>query len=98
MGVVVFVLMIIAQYFSMKLPKLLQKHDQKKNKVKTKDYANKQSDNPMDNMDSMNLMMVVMIGVLAISWPLGMSFYWLVSSCVRMIQNVVIQKFFINKQ
>ena len=99
MGVVTFVLMIVAQYLSTKLPKLLQKQSQKKNKVKTKEYANdNKKEGPMDNMESMNIMMVAMIAVLAINWPLGMSFYWLVSSCVRMVQNVVIQKYFIDKK
>lgn len=97
-GAVVFILMVAAQYLSMKLPKLLQKQQQKKEKIKTKDYANKKSDNPMDNMDQMNVMMVIMVAIFALNWPLGMSFYWLVSSCVRIIQNIVVQKFFMNKK
>ena len=97
MGVVIFVLMVIAQFMSVKLPQILQKQTNKKLKIKTKEYAKEKSDNPMQNMDQMNIMMVVMVAFFAINWPLGMSFYWLVSSCVRMIQNVVIQKYFINK-
>lgn len=96
MGVVVFVLMIIAQFLSVKLPQILQKQNLKKSKVKTKAYANKDND-AMNNMDQMNIMMVAMIAFFAINWPLGMSFYWLVSSCVRMIQNIIINKYFIQK-
>ena len=49
-------------------------------------------------MGSMNMMMYMstgMIAIFAINWPLGMSFYWLVNSLARVIQNIVIHKFFI---
>ena len=52
-------------------------------------------------MGSMNMMMYMstgMIAILAINWPLGMSFYWLVNSVARVIQNIIIHKFFIKDQ
>lgn len=93
----IFLLMALAQFFSMKLPQIMQKRRKAKMNIKTKDYANpKAGQNSMAN--SMNSMMYVSLGMIvifAINWPLGMSFYWLISSISRIIQNVVIQKFFI---
>lgn len=97
MGVVIFILMILAQFLSVQMSKILKKQNDKKNKVKTKEYAKSKNDDAMGNMDQMNIMMVAMIAVFAIGWPLGMSFYWLVSSVVRIVQNIVINKYFINK-
>ena len=37
----------------------------------------------------------VLNAVFALMWPLGMSFYWMVSSIARIIQNFIIDKFFI---
>lgn len=96
--VVIFVLMIIFQFISMKIPQILQERMKKKSKVKTKDYANKDKKNGFSS--SMNTYMyfsVVMIAFLSFTWPLGMSFYWLVSAVTRVIQNIVIQKFFIKE-
>lgn len=94
--IIIFVLMAACQFLSMKLPQIMQKHKAKVNKVKTKDYANANSSNAA--MNSMNSMMYVSLGMIvifALNWPLGMSFYWLISSLTRIIQNIVIQKFFI---
>lgn len=53
-----------------------------KNHVKEKKYAEPKNA-PKGMMGSMNMMMYMstgMIAILAINWPLGMSFYWLVNS------------------
>lgn len=96
----IFLLMIVFQFASMKFPQWLQKQREKKNHVKRKEYAEpKKSETGLAG--SMNMMMYVslaMIAMFAINWPLSMSFYWLVSSVARIIQNLVINKFFIKDQ
>lgn len=96
----IFLLMVVFQFVSMKFPQWQQKQRDKKNHVKRKEYAEpKNSDNGMAG--SMNMMMYASLGMIvifAINWPLSMSFYWLVSSIARVIQNIVINKFFIKEQ
>lgn len=98
--VIIFLLMVIFQFISMKFPQWLQKHREKNSNVKRKKYAEpEKKGNGMAN--SMNMMMYVslgMIAIFAINWPLSMSFYWLVSSIARVIQNIVINKFFIKEE
>lgn len=87
--IIVYVLMIVFQILNMKLPQWLQKWQQRKNGVKEKKYARKDESNPM--MGSMNMMMyftTAMIAVMYISWPIAMTFYWMVSSVIRSIQQV----------
>lgn len=95
--VVIFVLMVVFQLLSFKMPQWLQKHRKSLANVKEKKYAEpKKAGSGM--MGSMNMMMYMstgMIAIFAINWPLGMSFYWLVNSIVRVVQNIVIHKFFI---
>lgn len=92
----IFALMVLFQFLSLKFPQWLQKWKKKKNNVKEKKYA--QPDTKGSGMmGSMNMMMYVSTGMIAwlgFTWPLGMSFYWLVSSIVRIIQNIVINQFF----
>lgn len=93
---VIFVLMILVQILSMKYPQWAAERKKKKANVKEKKYAQTETKSGM--MSSMNTMMMVsvgMIGFLSINWPLGMSFYWLVSAGARVIQTIIIDKFFI---
>lgn len=95
--VVIFVLMVVFQLVSFKLPQWLQARRKKKSNIKEKKYAEPKNA-PKGMMGSMNMMMYMstgMIAIFAINWPLGMSFYWLVNSVARVIQNVIIHKFFI---
>lgn len=92
--IIIFLLMILFQFVSFKLPQYLAKH--RKSNQKTKDYAAPQKKGGMAG--SMNMMMYVSLGmivVLSINWPLGMSFYWMISAFTRIVQNLVIQKYFI---
>lgn len=94
--IVIFVLMVIFQLVSFKLPQWLQKSRKKNSGIKEKKYAEPKSQ-PKGMMGSMNMMMYMstgMIAIFAINWPLGMSFYWLVNSIARVIQNVIIHKYF----
>lgn len=95
--IVIFVLMVLFQLISFKLPQWLQARRKKKSHVKEKKYAEPKNQ-PKGMMGSMNMMMYMstgMIAIFAINWPLGMSFYWLVNSLARVIQNIVIHKFFL---
>lgn len=95
--IVIFILMVLFQLISFKLPQWLQARRKKKSHVKEKKYAEPKNQ-PKGMMGSMNMMMYMstgMIAIFAINWPLGMSFYWLVNSLARVIQNIVIHKFFI---
>ena len=98
--ILIFLLMIVFQFASLKFPQWLQKQRDKNNHVKKKEYADPK--NNKNNMaGSMNMMMygsLGMIAIFAINWPLSMSFYWLVSSIARIIQDIVINKFFINDE
>ncbi|MGL5978548.1 MAG: YidC/Oxa1 family membrane protein insertase [Erysipelotrichaceae bacterium] len=94
---IIFLLMIVVQFVSMKFPEWQAKRKKAKSNVKEKKYA--QPEKSSGGMaGSMNMMMYVSIGMisfLSINWPLGMSFYWLVSAGSRVIQTIVIGKFFI---
>ncbi|MDF9824335.1 YidC/Oxa1 family membrane protein insertase [Breznakia sp. PF5-3] len=95
--IIIFALMVIFQFVSLKLPQYLAKKRKENSNIKTKDYANPK-DKKGGMQGSMNMMMYMSVGMIvifAINWPLGMSFYWLVSAFTRIIQNIVIQKFFI---
>lgn len=93
---VIFVLMVLFQLISFKLPQWLQERRKKNSTNKVKKYAEPKNQ-PKGMMGSMNMMMYMstgMIAIFAINWPLGMSFYWLVNSLARVIQNVIIHKYF----
>lgn len=98
--VLIFLLMVVFQFISMKFPQWQQKYREKHSKVKRKKYAEPaKAGNGMAN--SMNMMMYVSLGMItifAVNWPLSMSFYWLVSSVTRVLQNIVIAKFFIKDE
>lgn len=85
--IVIWALMIICQLLTMKTPQLLKKWQDKKDHVKKKAYAEPQ--NPM--MGGMNLymyFMTAMIAFMCFSWPIAMSFYWLISSLINIIKSV----------
>lgn len=96
---VIFGLMVLFQLLSFKMPQWLQERRKKKANVKEKKYAEptKKASGMMGSMNMMMYMSTAMITIFAINWPLAMSFYWLVNSVFRVIQNVVIHKFFIKE-
>lgn len=94
--IIIWVAMIALQYISMKVPTWLAKKNKENSGVKTKDYAQpKQSG--FDQMFIMSIFSTAMIGFIGFTWPVAMSYYWGVSSLVRIIQSVVIDKFFMKK-
>lgn len=81
--ITVYVLMIVMSLLQMQLPKWLSKLS---GKDKPKNYADRKAEenNPMTS--TMNMTMYMTTGLIAfmyISWPIAMSFYWLVSSIIR---------------
>lgn len=97
--IIIFALMVFFNFLSYKIPQWLQKYEKKKNHVKEKKYAQpKDNGGMMGNMNMMMYMSTAMIAILAFSWPLAMSFYWLVSSIFRVVQNLVVHKVFISKK
>ena len=90
--IIIYVLMVIFYIVSMKLPQWLKKWQDKKDNVKVKKYAQNDG-NPMAN--SMNMYMYFMTGMICImyiSWPMAMSFYWLVSSVIRVAQSLILHQ------
>lgn len=90
--IVIYVLMIICQLTSLKLPQLLKKNDDKKKNIKTRSYRdNEENQSPLGNSMNMTMYMsTAMIAFLYISWPIAMSFYWCVSSFYRICQQLVL--------
>ncbi len=87
--VILYVLMVIFQLVSLQLPKWLKKLDDKKNHVKQKKYI--KDDNPMGNtMNTTMYFSTALIAFMYLSWPIAMSFYWLVSSVIRTCQTLLI--------
>lgn len=88
--VVIYVLMGVFQFISMKLPMFLQKKfaPVKEKKHVTHDDSKKSA---APNMEMMMYVSLVMIMGIAISWPTAMSLYWLVTSLAQVAQTVFIQ-------
>lgn len=87
--IVIYILMIVCQFISMKLPMWLKKYQDKKDHVKVKKYAEAEQ-KAADPTQMTMYMSIVMIAVLYISWPIAMSFYWAVSSMYRICQTLVL--------
>lgn len=94
---VIFLLMMLFQFLSMKFPQWMAEKERKKSHKKTKSYADPKQGSMEKSMNMMTYFSLAMIGFLSLTWPLGMSFYWMISALARVIQSVVIQKFFIKE-
>lgn len=86
--VVIYVLMGVFQFISMKLPMFLQK---RLSPVKEKKHGHTDKKSAGPNMEMMMYVSLVMIMGIAISWPTAMSLYWLVTSLAQIAQTVFIQ-------
>ena len=91
--VVIFVLMGVTQFLSMKLPTWLAKQRKKKAPIR---LGEKETKGP--NTDMMMYTSMGMILVFAFSWPTAMSLYWLVSSAGQALQTLYIQKKYIDPE
>lgn len=85
--IIVYILMIIMSIVSMQLPKWMSKMDKKKEEANRKPSKFKKEEPAGGMMNStMNMTMYMTTALVAfmyISWPIAMSFYWLVSSVIR---------------
>jgi YidC/Oxa1 family membrane protein insertase len=91
--VVIFVLMGVSQFVSMKLPMWLNKAKAKKQPVRLGDKPAK-----APNTDMMMYTSMGMILFFAFTWPTAMSLYWFVSSAAQIAQTYYIQKAYIEKE
>lgn len=87
---VVYVLMVVFQIVSLQLPKWLKKYDDKKNNVKQKKYLKQESGGMASTMNTTMYFSTALIAVMYLNWPIAMSFYWLVSSVIRSIQQLIL--------
>ena len=96
--IIIYLLMIVMQIVSLKLPQWLKKYDDKKNGVRRKKYL-KENDNPMASTMNMTMYFTTaMIAFMYLSWPIAMSFYWFVSSCVRSLMQQYMHFVLMKKQ
>jgi len=91
--IVIFVLMGVSQFLSMKLPMWLAKSKAKKQPVRLGDKPSK-----APNTDMMMYTSMGMILFFAFTWPTAMSLYWFVSSAAQIAQTYFIQKVYIEKE
>jgi YidC/Oxa1 family membrane protein insertase len=91
--IVIFILMGVSQFISMKLPTWLAKAKAKKQPVRLGEKATK-----APNTDMMMYTSMGMILFFAFTWPTAMSLYWFVSSAAQIAQTYFIQKMYIEKE
>jgi len=86
---VIFLLMAIAQFLSMKLPQWLQKKNQKNVQKLGKNPAQEQQ---AKTMGMVNNVMVIMIIVMGLQLPVAMAIYWFVTALISLGQSLLMQK------
>ena len=89
--IVIYILMGVCQFLSIKTPQWLA--DKKQKEMKKKSYDKNQK-NPSNGM--MTYGMLAMILIIAVNWPTAMSLYWMVSSLVNVIKTLYIQKRYVD--
>ena len=87
---IVYILMIVMQIVSLKLPKMMQKIDEKRGKVRKKNYGKDQKDTMSSTMNMTMYFTTAMIAFMYLTWPVAMSFYWLVSNVIRTLLQLVL--------
>lgn len=86
--ITVYVLMIVMSILQMQLPKWLNKLSKKNKKQKV--HKDEPKPGMMSNTMNMTMYMTTaLIAFMYISWPIAMSFYWLVSSIIRAGTSVI---------
>ena len=93
--IIIYALMIVMSIVSMQLPKWMSKLDKKKQEANQKKSKFKKKEEQsqggmMANTMNMTMYMTTaMVAFMYISWPIAMSFYWLVSSAIRSGMSVL---------
>lgn len=86
--VIIYVLMVVCQAISIKLPQILAKYRGKKEAEKHhKPYKAPENQNVM-----MTYSMLVMITVIMLSWPTALSLYYCISSLVNIAKTLIIDR------
>lgn len=89
-SIVVYILMVVCQLVSMMLPQWQKKWQDKKDHVKKHSY--REENQTANAMNMYMYAMCIMFAFIYVSWPLAMSFYWMVTSIIRIIQQLVLHK------
>ncbi|NCA97334.1 MAG: membrane protein insertase YidC [Bacteroidia bacterium] len=87
-AVVLFILMGIAQFISMKLPQWMQKSRTKNVKRLSKNPA---SDKQSKQMKWFSNIMLIMIIVMGFSLPAAMGVYWFIGAIISIVQTLIMQ-------
>lgn len=100
------VLYVITSFVSIKITNSKQKKANKENKEKSKDVENKEvqdsADEALESMEQMTNSMNYMVPIMSISIafiaPLGLALYWLISNVLMIIERLIIEKVFKDKE
>lgn len=90
--IVIYILMVILQFVTTQLPNWLRKSREKAQGKKEHAYRKEEQGNMANSMQTSMYMMTVMFAFIYIGWPAAMSFYWCVSSIIRIAQSLFIHK------
>ena len=86
--VILFAVMILAQFSGMRIPTYLtERRGRKEAERKHIKY-----EKPKNAMQNQMYIMILFISFLAVSWPAAMSLYWIISSIVNVLKQVIIHK------
>lgn len=100
------VLYVITSFVSIKITNSKQNKEKKENNEVTKDVENKElqdsADEALESMqqmtNSMNYMVPIMSISIAFIAPLGLALYWLISNVLMIIERLIIEKVFKDKE
>ena len=100
------VLYVITSFISVKLTSIKQNKEKPESKEISKDVENKEKQDPSDEAlesmhqmtNSMNYMIPIMSISIAFIAPLGLALYWLISNVLMIIERLIIEKVFKDKE
>ncbi len=92
---VLFVLMVIFQFLSSKIPQMLAE----KKKKEAKNYrAYKDQGQQAPNNNMMMYSMVAMVALLGLNWPAAMTVYWFINALANIAKTLYVQKRYIDNE
>ncbi len=93
--IILFIVMGVAQYFSMQMPQIIAK----KKAEKEAEKHHRKPDVPQNSQSKMmQYYMLIMIMVFGLMWPAAMSVYWAIYSVVTIVKTLLVQKIIDNQQ
>lgn len=87
-AILLFIVMSVLQFLSMKIPQWLQK---RRTKNVAKLQKNPTQDKNQRTMNMVSYMMVIMIIFMGLQLPIAMTFYWTVTALIGIAQSVITQ-------